>query len=65
MLFSLAFVWLQVDQIVQLRAELMELQEKLRVTETDKLTLEGEIQVRNLPKAMSLCFQSHFEVTEN
>lgn len=35
----------QVDQIVQLRTELMELQEKLRVAETDKLALEGEIQV--------------------
>ena len=36
---------MQVDQIVGLRAELMELQEKLRSAETEKLTLEGEIQV--------------------
>lgn len=36
---------MQVDQIVTLRTELMELHEKLRLAETDKLALEGEIQV--------------------
>mmetsp|Transcript_23941 Transcript_23941/g.66472 ORF Transcript_23941/g.66472 Transcript_23941/m.66472 type:complete len:870 (+) Transcript_23941:229-2838(+) len=35
---------MQVDQIVTLRSELMEHQEKLRSAETEKLTLEGEIQ---------------------
>eukprot|EP00873_Tetraselmis_striata_P013169 jgi/Tetstr1/433433/TSEL_022707.t1 len=35
---------MQVDQIVSLRTELVELQDKLRAAETDKLELEGEIQ---------------------
>jgi chromosome segregation ATPase len=35
---------MQVDQIVSLRSELVELQDKLRAAESEKLELEGEIQ---------------------
>lgn len=35
---------MQIDQIIQLRNELMDVSEKLRQSETDKLQLEGDIQ---------------------